>query len=610
MKKVRVTAILTACVLLCASAYAQKTPDADENITDTVPASEEIPLDQDLSGAAAETASGSGNASGIRQGIWIEATSDNTSIIRDIATGRKKGYELDSSLFKSFANWWFWGDITPSFHLDAEIAVWDFEKYMYKSNSYAANVPDVTWGDGIQNVLASVFAPVVGFNDSTPGTFNKIGFNIATPYVQMRIGYGDLKKNGMSQFTGIYNVLDRWLDVGNGYLEVLNGKDFQQFGKFKVNTLLALSRMRGNYGTYDILTTSYDDKYTAAVTFGSTTTASELFRYNEQNDNALSAYFSAAPVDLFKIELHGLTYFGTQQKMDLNAGAAAARVTFNLNKYTFKAAESFAGENVQSVWGQDGDGSTNNTGKIMTPDTSTTMVSQQYAFSSAFAIGLDTDFIMHDAFSSDGKTTDLYDGKWILRNEPTVDFSLASLIDKDITLGAYGVINVNRSAETTHAWSVGFEEAGIEITANDIAGWLKKITVDYALDYSSWALESGTGINTYFHSLMVAAKLTDKWSLTLAGLYRATETENDRAIPFGAAAGAIYQTSLPGKPRVWTHFTYGMNPYEDTNYELYRYDTYQNEMIHRTYLVNCWNDGLADGINKSHVSFGLIWDIK
>jgi len=109
-----------------------------------------VPLDEDLtkavtaSPAAAAPAAGS---SSVAQGIWIETTSDSKALIRDIATGKKKGYEFDNSHFLSNANWWFWGDINKSFHLDAEISVWDFDKTLYQANTFGANVPDVSWGD-------------------------------------------------------------------------------------------------------------------------------------------------------------------------------------------------------------------------------------------------------------------------------------------------------------------------------------------------------------------------------------------------------------------------------------------------------------------------------
>src|SRR5574344_1901534 len=289
----RVTAILAAIALAAVPAIAQDAEATDAAIDDA------IPFDEDLSVSVTKT-EGTGSKSSLAQGIWIEVTSDNTSLIRDIATGEKSGYEFDKSELKSLGNWWFWGDINPLFHLDAEISVWNFDKVLYKANSYGANVPDVTWGDGLQSLAEMFFSPLYYGNDNGVGVFNKFGFNINTPFVNAKIGYGQLKANGMSKFTGIYNILDRWDNVGKGFLELSNGKDAQQFGSVKVNALAALSLMRASYGTYDILDVTFNDNAAVALTFGSTSSASELFRYNEQNDNAASAYFSFSPITMLQ----------------------------------------------------------------------------------------------------------------------------------------------------------------------------------------------------------------------------------------------------------------------------------------------------------------------
>src|SRR5574344_1293318 len=405
----RVTAILAAIALAAVPAIAQDAEATDAAIDDA------IPFDEDLSVSVTKT-EGTGSKSSLAQGIWIEVTSDNTSLIRDIATGEKSGYEFDKSELKSLGNWWFWGDINPLFHLDAEISEWDFDKVLYKANSYGANVPTVTWGDGLQTLAKMFFSPIYYGSDSGVGAFNKLGFNVTTPYVNAHLGYGQVKANGMSKFTGIYNILDRWDDVGNGFVELTNGKSVQNFGKVKVNALAALSLMRASFGTYDILEVNYDDKVDAALTFGSTSTPSELFRYNEQNDNAASAYVSFAPLDMFKFEVHGLTYFGTSASYAAATNAAiAGRITFTKGAITTNVMESYAGENVLSVWGKD---------STINPDTSTSQANFWWDVNSFVSFGFDEGFTMNDVAA-------LSDGLWTIRNEPMIDFHFDELLGKE-----------------------------------------------------------------------------------------------------------------------------------------------------------------------------------
>ncbi|MDR2478289.1 MAG: hypothetical protein LBD48_03140 [Treponema sp.] len=48
-----------------------------------------------------------------------------------------------------------------------------------------------------------------------------------------------------------------------------------------------------------------------------------------------------------------------------------------------------------------------------------------------------------------------------------------------------------------------------------------------------------------------------------------------------------------------------MDPYEDTNYTLFRADDPLNKPSHRTYLLN----HLYDYVDKSRISFGFIWEL-
>ena len=585
----RITMILAAMTLIAIPVFSQETQTTDEAADDA------IPFDVDLSQSATQSAE-SGTKSTVAQGLYIETTSDNTSLVRDIATGEKSGYEFDKADFSSYANWWLWGDITPNFHIDAEIAVWNFDKVLYKANSYGANVPDVTWGDGVQSLAEMLFSPLYYGSDGGVGTFNKFGFGIITPFANVKIGYGKVKANGMSEFTGIYTILNRVDDVGHGFLEVTNGDRIKKFGNFEVNALGALSLTCGTYGMYDILDVKYNDIVDGAITFGSSTTATELFRYNEQNENAVSAFVSISPMSMLKIELHGLTYYGTSQEMGLNSSAAATRVTFSTGSITAKLMESVAGEKVSSVWGRD---------STLYADSATTRADFWWNVNSLVGFGFDEQFALKDADS-------YIDGLWTLRNEPMVDLNFAGLTGKEISTSLYGVYTVDRIALATNAdrpWVPYLEEAGIEVVAADVAPFLKKVTADYAayITYNDWSETNGKTYRMFYNSIMITADINESLSVHTGSIIRVQNGSDATVVPFALALGASVKTGLPGKPKFWTHFTYGMNPYEWYNYSLFRYDDPSNHITHRSYRLNCTDSSKEN--TTSHVSFGLIWDL-
>lgn len=543
-----------------------------------------------------------GNSSKIKQGFWVELTSETQSLIRDIATGEKSGYEIDNSHLKSNANWWFWGDPSDNFHLDAEISVWNFDKTMYQANSFAANVPQTTIGDGAQSVAELLWSPINNGNDNGVGSFNKMGFTVATPYVDVKLGYGDLKANGMSEFTGIYNVIDRWLNVGKGFTEIRNGKKLRHLGdNVKLNTIAAFSMMRGTYGMYDIIDATLFDNYEIAATFGSYTKEEQLFFYNKQNINAASIYASAQPLDFLKVELHGLGTFGTDVKFGKTSIAGAGRISYlgDGEWLNVSLMESYAGKDANSVWGCDGQTYDN-----IKADTLTTQLDFAVTPKDFITVRLDEGLSFYNVDA-------LKDGKITVRNQPVIDFDLEPLTNLGITVSAYGVLNFDRLATETSAdreFITSFEEAGIEITAKDLSSFLKKLVADYAVkfEYDDWESGNSYTRNMMYNSIMLNADLTDKINVHAGSLIRVKTEEDKTFVPFGFTAGVKFDSiPLPGKPMFWTHFCYGMNPYGENNYSMYRADNWMNKAPHRTYLLN----DLYDDYTTSNIGFGLIWNL-
>lgn len=585
-----------------------------------------VALDEDLTNAVAAQSgpAQTGSASSVKQGIWIETTGSNKSLIRDIATGKKKGYEFDNSHFISEANWWFWGDISKNFHLDATVSIWEFDKTLYQANTYASNVPDVTWGDGLQSLASMPFSFIYNMNDNGVAMFDKIGFTIINPYVELKLGYGDLKASGMSDFDGIFHVIDRWDYVDKGFTELSLGKSLQNHGSVTINATAALSMMRGTYGTYDILDIKTGNErnpvFEGALTFGSYTNSEELFRYNEQNINAASAYLALAPKDFVKLELHGLSTFGTDVELDKDAVAAGARVSLSGQKWNLKVSDTFAGKNVNSVWGSDGTDYDD-----INANTMTAQLDADLSAGESVTVGLDQGMSMILEDEESAFKHNQYNGYISFRCQPYADIDLGSLLNKDISLGLYGVARFDKLSDQTKTdkpLETVFSEAGIEIRFEEAIPGIKKLTFDYGIKANTeWEMESSKinantnyNIGEMFHSVMVQAQVSDALSFTAGALYRdyAGELKSDFVQQsLGFAAGfMIKKTPLPGHPHFWVHATYGMDPYEDLNYELFRADSPTNKPMHRTYLLNNLDDTTGDANTSSYVRFGLIWDLQ
>ncbi|MBQ7159004.1 MAG: hypothetical protein IJS09_06250 [Treponema sp.] len=606
MKRIKKALVLFATMGLAASVFAQEATDGFV-----------VPLDEDFSKVtvSAPSAEATGAGRNVKQGIYIKVTSSNKSLIRDIAKGEKKGYEFDSSHFLSEANWWFWGDISPSFHLDAEIAAWKFDKTLYQANSYADNVPAVTWGDGLQTLASMPFSWIANANDNGIGAFNKMGFSIITPWVDAKLGYGNLKANGMLDWKGIYHVIDRWNDVGKGFTEISLGRDLRQHGNVTINATAALSRMRGTYGVYDLLDVKYgeDEKnpfIEGALTFGSMTTAEELFRYNEANKSAMSAYFAVAPLAPLKLEVHGMGTFGTGIDLDKDALAIAGRIGWKADKWSASIMESYAQKNVNSVWGSDGTNYDN-----INANKATTQLDVTVSPEEMFSFGLDQGVsIVLNSETSPNKHNQ-YKDFISFRTQPYADIDLSSLINKDIAIGLYGVVTFDKIAEeskTDKDLETTFKEAGIELRFGELAKFLKKMTFDYAVKANAkWEMTSST-TNSYefgemYHSFMLGADITENFNINGGAVYRHWVDKEDKQQPLGFAFGfAFNRTPLPGHPKFWVHATYGMDPYEDNNYSVYRADHPDKKLLHRTYLLN----SLSTNMTYSFIRMGLIWDLQ
>ena len=584
-----------AAVLICATAFAQ---NAEAEWDDSFYVDLNADFTQEVSDLPAGDVKG-GNMSNVLQGIWIEATGKTNAIIRDIASGEKKGYEVDNQHFSSNANWWFWGDINKNFHLDAEIGVWNFDRVLYQADSYGANVPVVTWGDGLQDLGSMFFSPIYGMNDNGVGSLNKMGFGINSSYINVKVGYGALQANGMSEFIGIYNVIDRWLDVGKGFTEVSNGKKLQKIGDVKINVLAALSRMRGTYGMYDILDARFGEDYRAVATFGSKTTEEELFYYNKDNLNAASLYFMANPGNL-KLEAHGIATFGTGLALDSSVLAGALRVGYTRDILGISVKTSWAGKNVNSVWGSDGQTYDDINADTITGKLDFTLQPKEF-----ITLGLDETVTLNNVQA-------LSDGLLNIRTQPLLDFDFSSLTDLDITASSYAVLNIDRLAASTsenREMVYSFTEAGVELTAKDLAPSLKKLVFDYAVtfDFEDWKEGSSYDIGVTYNSFMLAADITDNLNLHGGAILRNKKAEDAAFVPFGFALGAkLASIPLPGTPAFWMHFCYGMNPYSENNYSLYRADNWMNKVPHRTYLLN----SLYEDYTSSQIGIGLIWNLQ
>lgn len=575
-----------------------------------------VPLDEDLTKSVSASSDNTGGgtvsapASGpsIAQGLWIEATSSNKSIIRDIATGEKPGYEFDNSHLVSEANWWFWGTIGDKFQLDAEVSVWDFDKTLYQANSYAANVPDVTWGDGLQTLLTMPFSWIYNSNDDGVGALNKLGFTIATPYVNAKLGYGNLKANGMTDWAGIFHVLKRYDDHEKGFTELSLGNDFRQFGNLGINAVVGLSMVNRNsstYGTYELLTMTYGEDeqkplVNVALTFGSITDQSQLFFYNKSNKNDASAYIAVRPLERLLLEAHGLMSFGTSAEFGLNSLAGALRATWAADNWSLKLKQTVAGKDASSD-------STYTWGKASTVGAGTAVTRADFDFTVNSMISFGLDEVL--TFKNLSGAADYTAESLTLRNEPFVDLNFAEILGLDLSASLYGVISLDKPHEKAQKTGIFpyFEEAGIEVAFGGVP-FVSNMVFDYAVQcaYANNSVSLNKEYSAMYHSFMLAMDVTDKFSVNGGAVIRARSQKQASDQPAGFALGcAMRKLPLPGSPMVYAHFTYGMDPYEDVNYSVFRADDPQNEPSHRTFLLN----SLDSESTSSYIRLGFIWDL-
>ncbi|MDR2478288.1 MAG: hypothetical protein LBD48_03135 [Treponema sp.] len=442
-------------------------------------------------------------------GLWIEAASNNTFLTRDIATGEKEGYEFDRAALYTKANWWMWAEITPRFQLDAEIGLWEKDFALYQANSFGGNIPETTWADGFHGLASALFAPIPGLNGQNVGSFNKLGFSVITPYVISRFGYGELKAGGMGAFTGIFNVIDRWDNVGRGYTELTLGQTIAQIGdSIHLNALLGLSRMRTEYGVYSMIQAGLFEKAKVSATFTSTSNEPELFRYNEQNENAFSLYGSYAIMENLQAAIHGLGSFenGSENGAVAFAGAAALKGAWGL--YEGDLVLSLAEKNAKTVWGDD---------ETVSPDSLSAALVQWFTVLDSLRLGLDTNVTAYNI-------KDMGQGLLNIRNQPMLDFNLKQLTALDIPLSLYGAARLDRIAtadDPDQSWAFCFEEAGLEISLADMP-FLKKLVFDYAVlaEYGDWDVSDGYSLDIFYNSIMLSGDITDSLSATLGSVLR------------------------------------------------------------------------------------------
>ena len=545
----------------------------------------------------------------LSQGLWIEATSSNKAIIRDIASGEKSGYEFDNSHFISEANWWFWGNVGKNFQLNAEISVWDFDKTLYQSNSYAANVPDVTWGDGLQTLVSMPFSFIYNMNDDGVGALNKLGFSVTSPLVNAKFGYGNLKENGMIDWEGIFHVIKRYDDHGKGFTELSLGKDLRQFGKINLNATAGLSMVNRNsstYGTYELVTMDYGEDsnnpfINAALSFGSITDEEELFFYNESNKNDFSAYIASHLLEKLLLEAHGFVSFGTDTDFSKQSLAGALRATWNDDRWMLRLKQSVAGADAASTktytWSKP---------STIGADTAVTRADLSFKINDTFAFDLDEVFTLKNLSDAE----DYKEESFTLRNQPGLTVNLAKFINMDATACLYTVVSLDKpyeNAKDTNLFTY-FEEAGLELTFKDLPyAYVKSFVFDYALQraYSNNS-DFNKEYNALFNSVMLTLNVTDNFDVNAAALFRSYSEDKDTNQPLGFALGcSMKKTKLPGHPMAYAHFTYGMDPYEDVNYSVYRADDPRNEAEHRTFLLN----SLEKEMTSSYIRIGFIWDL-
>lgn len=589
----KILACLGACALAAGGLAAQ----------DGVDDSFEIPLEIDMSVApAADPAPGAAGAkSPLSMGLWLEASQDSAFLTRDIATGEKAGLEYDSTILSTKANWWFWGPVAEGLVLDLEVGLWEADLPLYQADSYGANVPLTTLTDGVQGLAGILFAPLWGLNGEASPGINKFLAKLQGPLVAVSLGYGEVPDEKRRELTGIFSVIDQWDDAGKGFLELEAGDAPKHpGGDVNLDFLGGFSRTRGEYGMYGFVRGGFTGIFDLLVHAGSTSTSTELFRYDEQNDNAAGLMASFHPFPGLELALHGIAGFGTAQgAMAPDNSALGFRALLDLGTFRMEALQTWAGAGVSTVWGDD---------TSLHADAFHSLLKPALELQPGVIAGLQADLDLADAWAPVNALA-------TLDAEPWVDLDFGKILGQGFRTRAYGRMTGERIAPATDSSqpvTAYLSEAGLAFATGRMEGLWEALDVRWALihqpgDWDSTSASLAAGM--LYNSLTLTLDLDASFALTAAALVRTDLGGADASlVPFGAGIGAWWATPWKdlGSPRLWAQAAWGLDPWKDDHRTLYRTDDPDYAADHLTWsLVD-----LEEATGLMHLRAGLVWDLQ
>lgn len=502
----------------------------------------------------------------LQMGLYITVLSDTGFLTRDIETGEKSGFEFDSQKLYSKGNWWFWGDLGKGRFLDAEFAIWDGTTELYQENSYAANVPDTTIVDGLQNLSSSLFAPLYGLNEEGNPVINKFAATYSTNYLNSKVGFGNLGSAGMSSYTGIYNTLEAWDDTGKGFVEFSNGNSFKQLSdNISLEMMLGLSRVKSSYGLYYLNKVTYSDLINTSVLFASTTSSEELFLYDESMDNAVSLFLEFTPINSFTISTHGIYSFTNSADDLLNNSAVAIKTDFVSRLYTNRLSLSISGEETKTVWGD---------------DTELALDAIQLKLKQGFILG-DLNLSLNNIATLNEYESGL-DGELSVDNQLLITYSLETLLNRAWTTSIY-----TNATFTNDDYIPNPYEYGLNLTTD-------KLVLNYSFIDS----------DEYYNSISAQLQVTEHFKSTLASIIRVNKDDEDKTfVPFGLACGLSYQSQSKnmGYPEIFLNAVWAMDPYEADGMNLIEAS---NDNFTTYKLEDLYSD-----VTESKIRLGINWNL-
>lgn len=523
-------------------------------------------------------------------GTWTIIRNKNEFLTRDILTGEKSGFAYYSSSLYASSYWKLQGDILPGWNIYNEIQVAESEKYLYKSSNNADAPPAVSFKDGSQDFVDSVFHPADAWLGQSP-VLGHFKLRITNPYIVFFTGYKWAKGTSHSFIFETSNADDE--DAGAGFTELSLGENLSSIGDMlKLDVMVAPNKRKGTNGIYSWINVSYDDAYFLDLAYNSLTQEAELYDYGKNTTGMFSIGLGAAPIDGLSIKAAYLMSYAvvneSMQTVDKDSMAWGLDASYNSDVFGIGLFSTIAGPSVTTVLGDDGSLKAGNLFMELTP----------WVKISPVKLALKANATFSNDFSQ------IADNDKYVYYHPSVDVTLSDYVPVMETVSLYTSFNTDFIG-SSNDFGFKFTDLGLKLAFNELASFIKGMDVYYGMNiaYGTYdASKKEYPSERMYNSLLIDASLPADFDVTTGFVVKSnlTDIEDKTMVPFGFVLGGSWKvpSSSMKYPVLFTNFQYNMHPYgADGKDEALNFN---GDNPYRPDNVN------TDG--KAYLMLGIRWD--